>query len=137
MMNLFFGTNQPRIFNSKSSGKQNCKGSAGDDASEPRVLNTKANLIPYDSNKPSHKNTDISSAELVVPKIIKVMDYDDGLNTIQVYDNKVPIKYLENVTEVIMKNGFTYGWRSNDGLGNSFLLINVYFFDKYYSIYIF
>ena len=58
MMNLFFGTNQPRIFNSKSSGKQNCKGSdgAGDNASEPGVLNTKGNLIPYDSNKTNHKN---------------------------------------------------------------------------------
>jgi hypothetical protein len=56
-------------------------------------------------------------SKLAIPIKPRCMDYDDGRNIIKVYDNKISTDLLENVSQVVLKNGFTYGWRSNDGIG--------------------
>ena len=76
------------------------------------------NAIDNDPSFKTSKNIESNSSPVRMATIKpRVMDWSDGQNIIKVYDNKVPIDLLENVTDVILKNGFTYGWRSNDGLG--------------------
>jgi hypothetical protein len=72
------------------------------------------------------KNTSSGAAKeskLALTTKARCMDFDDGRNIIKVYDNKISTDLLENASQVVQKNGFTYGWRSNDGIGTMFTIL--------------